>query len=106
MDGSRAQKRAAINADDPTGTKYMDIVTNAMPAYHVRLADADLCVKRGAAPTTASWDCRPYRNDSNETCTVTLDTPAPIYVMVRGYAAASTFTLVGKSPRRVPCEWP
>ena len=186
VDGSLAQKRASINADDPTGTKYMDIVTNAMPAYFMSdspastalitglmtapksyeeifasidtsqvvlvtgeednvfrpgmpigpggggdawaglnengsvaqsvetryqtpelpagaytfamtgTGDADLYVRRGAAPTTASWDCRPYRNDSNETCTVTLDAPAPIYVMVRGYAAASTFTLVGK----------
>ncbi len=33
VDGSLAQKRALINTDDPSGTKYMDIVTNAMPSY-------------------------------------------------------------------------
>lgn len=33
VDGHLAQARAAINSDDPTGTKYMDIVTNAMPSF-------------------------------------------------------------------------
>jgi hypothetical protein len=33
VDGHLAQARAAINPDDPTGTKYMDIVTNAMPSF-------------------------------------------------------------------------
>ena len=33
VDGSLAQTRALLNPDDPTGTKYMDIVTNAMPSF-------------------------------------------------------------------------
>ncbi len=33
VDGSLAQARAKVNPDDPTGTKYLDIITNAMPAY-------------------------------------------------------------------------
>ncbi|MCC6996729.1 MAG: PPC domain-containing protein [Deltaproteobacteria bacterium] len=33
VDGSLAQKRAALNPDDPTGTKYMEIITNGMPSY-------------------------------------------------------------------------
>ncbi len=32
VDGSLAKTRAVLNPDDPTGTKYMDMVTNAMPA--------------------------------------------------------------------------
>jgi hypothetical protein len=192
VDGSLAQKRAALNPDDPTGTKYMDIVTNAMPAYfhqdapattalikglmgyatpktyeqiftsidtsqvvlvtgeednvftpgmpigssgggssgggawagldesgsvvkaqEARFAtpqlpagsysfvlagtgDADLYVKRGAAPTTTSYDCRPYKNGSAETCAVTLSAPGVIHVMVRGYASSSTFTLTAR----------
>jgi hypothetical protein len=55
--------------------------------------DADLYVKRGTAPTTASYDCRPYKSGSAESCAVTLTEPAVINVMVRGYAASSTFTL-------------
>ena len=57
--------------------------------------DADVYVKRGTAPTTASYDCRPYKNGSAETCAVTLEAPAKVHVMVRGYAASSAFTLTG-----------
>ncbi len=33
IDGALAEKHAAINPDDPKGTKYMDMVVNAMPAF-------------------------------------------------------------------------
>ena len=59
--------------------------------------DADLYVRIGAEPTTTSYDCRPYKTGSNESCTVTLAQPSTINVMVRGYAASSTFDLVGKA---------
>jgi len=189
VDGSLAETRARVNPDDPTGTKYMEFVVNAMPAYFMddaeatmamveglmkwdapmtyeaifknisssqivlvtgdndnvyypgygeqptpqperwdgmsvegtlakneeqRFAtpmlqpgsyeftmtgsgDADLYVKVGQAPTTSSWDCRPYKASSNEVCTVTLNTPAPIHVMVRGYSATSKFSLQGRA---------
>lgn len=58
--------------------------------------DADLYVKVGREPTLSSYDCRPYKAGSNETCEVTLAQPAPIGVMVNGYSASSTFELVGK----------
>jgi hypothetical protein len=58
--------------------------------------DADLYVRRGAAPTTSSYDCRPYKSGSAETCAVTLTEPAAIHVMVRGYATSSTFTLTAR----------
>jgi len=58
--------------------------------------DADLYVRVGSAPTTAAYDCRPYKNGSAETCSVTLAQAAPIHVMVRGYStAAATFTITG-----------
>ena len=60
--------------------------------------DADLYVRRGSAPTTASYDCRPYQANSNETCSVTLSAPGTIHVLVRGYAATSAYTLVGSQP--------
>jgi hypothetical protein len=31
VDGTLAQTRAELNADDPSGTKYMEIITNSMP---------------------------------------------------------------------------
>jgi hypothetical protein len=57
--------------------------------------DADLYVRVGMAPTNALYDCRPYRTSTNETCSVTLTTPAPVHVMVQGYAATSNYELTG-----------
>ncbi len=47
VDGSLAQTRAAINADDPTGTKYMEFITNAMPSYFRSMADASTAIVKG-----------------------------------------------------------
>ncbi|MBL8950393.1 MAG: PPC domain-containing protein [Myxococcaceae bacterium] len=58
--------------------------------------DADLYVRGGVAPTATDYDCRPYANGSAETCTLNLSVASPIHVMVRGYAASSTFTLVAR----------
>ncbi|MEJ7603897.1 MAG: PPC domain-containing protein, partial [Kofleriaceae bacterium] len=58
--------------------------------------DADLYVRVGSAPNTTDYDCRPYKTGSNETCRVALAQPAKVFVMVRGYAASSTFDLVGQ----------
>lgn len=177
VDGYMAEQRAPLNPDDPTGTKYMDIVVNAMPAFfhsdseatmalingllatdaprtYERIfrdidrsqvvlvtgeqdnvyqpgggggggetwtgltsafsvarsaeqrwetpvlkagtytfditgsGDADLYVRIGTAPTTRTYDCRPYRSGSTETCEVELTQPAAVHVMVRGYSAA------------------
>lgn len=58
--------------------------------------DADLYVRVGAAPSFDRWDCRPFRNGSAETCVVDLSNDSAIHVMVRGWAAQSTFSLVGR----------
>tara|TARA_R110002167_G_scaffold1108_2_gene4746 strand:- start:1527 stop:2252 length:726 start_codon:yes stop_codon:yes gene_type:complete len=56
--------------------------------------DADLYVRFGAAPTTATYDCRPYANGNNESCTGTSDN-GTYYVMMNGYSAFSGVSLVG-----------
>ncbi len=185
VDGSLAQTRARTNPDDPTGTKYMEFVTNTLPAffsempnssltlikgllrhdspmtyeqifmgiddsqvvvvtgeedntfkpgnapppagwqgvtarvdrlaraterrfdtgivqpgrYEVKIAgtgDADLYVKVGAAAGARTYDCRPYKSGSNETCVVDVRAAANISVMVRGYAASSSFDYSAK----------
>jgi pre-peptidase len=53
--------------------------------------DADLYVRKGAAPTMAAYDCRPYRDGSAESCSIV--GPATVYVGVNGYAASSNFSL-------------
>ncbi len=184
VDSELWDAHAAVNPDDSVGTKYVDIVTNAMPSYFSNMpeatmaifnglmahdapttyeqifkeisksqvvlvsgeednefvpgggggtpedwtgmdestsvsrdqevryetptlaagtyvfnltgsGDADLYVRVGEAPTTSLYDCRPYRYGSKESCAVEITTPAPVHVMVRGWAGSSDVTLVG-----------
>ncbi|MCA9594464.1 MAG: PPC domain-containing protein [Myxococcales bacterium] len=184
VDSELWDDHAAVNPDDPKGTKYLDIVTNAMPAYfrsdagatmafvngllsyeqpktyeqifkevdgsqiilvsgeednafvpgggggtpeawegmnesgsvakneEIRYAtptltpgryrfdmdgdsDADLYVRVGEAPEKNLYDCRPYKYGSKESCEVEITTPAPVHVMVRGWASSSSYTLAG-----------
>ncbi len=54
--------------------------------------DADLYVKLGSAPTSSSYDCRPYASGNTEACNFT--NAGTYYVMVNGYSAYSGTTLV------------
>jgi hypothetical protein len=49
VDGYLAKTRSTINPDDPTGTKYMDIVTNIMPAFFSSMPDASMALIRHLA---------------------------------------------------------
>ena len=57
--------------------------------------DADLYVRFGNAPTTSSWDCRPYLSGNNETCNISNVQAGTYHVMVRGYSSYSGASLVG-----------
>jgi PKD repeat protein len=59
--------------------------------------DADMYVRAGAAPTTTTYNCRPYTTGNNETCTFTPSTNTTYYVNVRAYAAYSGVSLKGTS---------
>jgi hypothetical protein len=56
--------------------------------------DADLYVRKGAAPTMAVYDCRPYASSSTESCSVV--GPGQVYVGVNGYADSSAVNLTIK----------
>ncbi len=56
--------------------------------------DADLYVKRGAAPTTSDYDYRPYEIGNNETVTVNNPQSGDWFIMIRGYHAYAGVTLV------------
>ncbi len=55
--------------------------------------DADMYVRLGSAPTTTSYNCRPYTAGNSETCTFAAPTAGTYYVSVRAYAAFSGVTL-------------
>ncbi len=60
--------------------------------------DADLYVRVGAAPTTASYTCRPYKSGNDETCTFTNPQAGTWHIGVRGYTAYSGTSLIVTSP--------
>lgn len=57
--------------------------------------DADMYVRFGSAPTTSTYDCRPYLSGNNETCTIPSPQAGTYHVMLRGYSAFSGVTLRG-----------
>jgi hypothetical protein len=57
--------------------------------------DADMYVRLGSAPTTTTYNCRPYTTGNAETCTFNAPTAGTYYVNVRAYAAYSGVSLKG-----------
>jgi len=57
--------------------------------------DADLYVRFGAAPTTSTYDCRPYQNGNSESCSFNNPQAGTWHVMLRGYSTYSGVSLVG-----------
>jgi hypothetical protein len=45
--------RTRLNPDDPTGTKYLEFVTNAMPSPFASMADASIALIDGLMNTAA-----------------------------------------------------
>ncbi|WP_154222001.1 S8 family peptidase [Marinicella rhabdoformis] len=57
--------------------------------------DADMYVKFGSAPTTSTYDCRPYKNGNNEDCAFDPAQAGTYHVMLRGYSSFSGTSLTG-----------
>lgn len=55
--------------------------------------DADLYVKKGSAPTSSSYDCRPYSSGNTETCDMSSLGAGTYYIMVFGYRAVTGLTV-------------
>jgi serine protease len=64
--------------------------------------DADLYVRFGSAPTTTTYECRPYLSGNNETCTIATAQAGTYHVMVRGYSTFSGVSLTGSFTTSVP----
>jgi vibriolysin len=68
--------------------------------------DADLYVRFGSAPTTSSYNCRPYLNGNNETCSFASPSTGTYHVMLRAYSTFSGVTLVGSYSTTTPNQAP
>ena len=55
--------------------------------------DADLYVRQGAQSTSNAYDCRPYKNGNEETCTFNAPAEGTWYIDIYGYSAASGISL-------------
>ena len=77
----------AYYIDVPAGASNLEFVTAG------GTGDGDLYVRYGAAPTTSTYDCRPYKSGNNETCSFASPSEGRYYVMIRGYSAFSGMSL-------------
>jgi Zn-dependent metalloprotease len=78
---------------------YLDVPAGKASTFTITggTGDADLYVKSGSAPTTSSYECRPYKGGNEESCSITAKTAATrVYVLINAYSAFSGLTLVGK----------
>ncbi len=61
--------------------------------------DIDLYVKKGAVPTTSSYDCKSDGSTASESCSVNSAGNADVYVLVKGYSAGSYTLKVSYTPQ-------
>lgn len=55
--------------------------------------DADMYIRRGAKPSSSTYDCRPYESGNNEACSFNNPEADTWHIGIYGYSAASGVTL-------------
>lgn len=83
--GSKAWKRYTVDL----GTGYSSMTVTMSGGT----GDADLYTRHGAQATSSAYDCRPYKNGNNETCTHSNPASGTWHIDLYGYSAASGITL-------------
>ncbi len=86
---------AAINASVNYTMQVPAGATNLVIASSGGSGDGDLYVRFGSAPTTTTYDCRPYLSGNNESCSFAAPSAGTYHVMIRAYSAFSGVTLTG-----------
>ena len=86
--GQDSQVRYFI--DVPEGATDLRIATSG------GTGDVDLYVRRGSEPTLSQYDCRPYRNGNNETCSSAEPQAGRYHILLHGYRAYSGVELIGE----------
>lgn len=90
---------SGLSGSSGTELRYTMVVpsgaSNLQFAMSGGSGDADLYVRYGSAPTTGSYNCRPYSGGNNESCPFATPQAGTWHVMVRGYTSFSGVSLVG-----------
>ncbi len=84
---------AATGADNDYFITVPAGASNLVMSISGGSGDADLYTRFGSAPTTSSYDCRPYKSGNSESCTVAAPAAGKYYLKVHGYAAYSGVTV-------------
>lgn len=82
-----AKNQAAYTVTIPAGASNLVISTSG------GTGDVDMYTRFGSAPTTGSYDCRPYKNGNSESCTVAAPKAGVYHVMLDAYAAYAGVSL-------------
>lgn len=98
--GTALQNGVPVTVSGSQGT-FSGTYTVAIPSGASNLViaesggsgDADLYVKFGSAPTTTSYDCRPYLSGNNESCSFASPQQGTYYIKLRGYQSYSNVSL-------------
>jgi serine protease len=77
---------------------YTVTVPSGMSTFDVDISggsgDADVYVRRGARPTSSTYDCRPWKGGNNESCSFNNPASGTWHISIYGYASYSGVKLV------------
>ena len=89
--------RSSLSGSTGTELRYTLSVPSCATSLSVEInggsGDGDLYVRQGSAPTTSTYDCRPWLNGNNETCSFNNPQSGTWHIMVRGYSSFSGLNL-------------
>lgn len=87
LTGTTKAEEKVFRVEVPSGSKNLSFTISG------GRGDADMYVRFGAKPTTASYDCRPYKIGNNESCSVKLPKAGIYYVMLKTYSPYSGLSI-------------
>jgi Zn-dependent metalloprotease len=83
----------ATGADNDFSIQVPAGASNLVMSISGGTGDADLYTRFGTAPTTSSYDCRPYKTGNSESCSVASPQTGTYYIKVHGYSSYSGVTV-------------
>ena len=83
----------AAGADNDFTIQVPAGASNLVMSISGGTGDADLYTKFGSAPTTSTYDCRPYLTRNNESCSVAAPQAGTYYIKVHGYSSYASVTV-------------